>query len=197
MVAITLNTVHQTARVREQAQDRSRLFSRNCSMPSSVTGCDEPQRRPGMRALSAAPRQVITIDERTMIAMQMTSPDVSWRQTPRDVRPPRASKTVNAPASCRQASPQPSRRNFSSHSIPASSMRLSRHFSSAATRKASGSPVTPRGGSVEFSCWRTPHCHLPGETAGRRDVQTSFPSERFELDLENNGQIRLSRTLDR
>src|SRR5258708_31478318 len=104
----------------------------------------------------------------------------------RDVRPQRPSKTVNAPAPCRPASPQPSLRNFS-HSIPALSARRSRHSSSAATRRASGWPVTSRDGSVDFSCLRTPHCCLPGETAGRQDAATIFLSERFELDLENKG----------
>ena len=63
--------------------------------------------------------------------------------------------------------PQPSPRHFNL-SIPPSSARRSRHFSSAATRKASGSPVTPRGRLAEFSCLRARHCRLQERTAGRR-----------------------------
>src|SRR3979490_625014 len=91
MVAITLNTVHQTARVREQLKTVHAFFremldafvSNRMRRAAAEAGWARPRGRRGMRALSAAPRQVITIDERTMIAMQMTSPDVSWRQTPR------------------------------------------------------------------------------------------------------------------
>src|SRR5258705_3962205 len=104
----------------------------------------------------------------------------------RDVRPQRPSKTVNAPAPCRPASPQPSLRNFS-HSIPASSARRSRHSSSAATRRASGWPVTSRERIGGLFLLKNSALSFARRNSWPAGCATILLSERFELDLENKG----------
>src|SRR3982074_946910 len=173
---------------RHGSENSSRPFTpffAKCSMPSSVTGCDEPQRRPGMRALSAAPRQVITIDERTMIAMQMTSPDVSWRQTPRrstaaseqdgersGILPPGEPATVTAQF-------QPLDPGIVNEAIPAFFIgRNKEGFWVARDAKGkTGGLFLFRNSALSFAR------HNTQPTRGA----TLFPSHRFELDLDNNG----------
>jgi hypothetical protein len=138
-----------------------------------------------MRALSAAPRQVITIDERTMIAMQMTSPDVSWRQTPRrstaaseqdgersGILPPGEPATVTAQF-------QPLDPGIVNEAIPAFFIGRNKEGFWVA-RDAKGRI----GGIFLLENSALSFARRNSWPAG---CATIFPSERFELDLENNG----------
>ena len=138
-----------------------------------------------MRALSAAPRQVITIDERTMIAMQMTSPDVSWRQTPRrstaaseqdgersGILPPGEPATVTAQF-------QPLDPGIVNDAIPAFFIGRNKEGFWVA-RDAKGRI----GGIFLLENSALSFARRNSWPAG---CATIFPSERFELDLENNG----------
>ncbi len=180
---------HQKARS-EQLEPFSAL-SAKCSTPLSATGCDGPQRKPARS--SGRPGHANAIDQRAMIAVQLTSPDLSRRQEPR--RSTAAIEQDERSGILPVENPPRSPRNFGL-SIPGSSTRRSPHFSSAATRKASGLPVTSTGGSAEFSCLRTPHCRLQEGTADRRDAQPYF-RPRGSNSTSKTTAIRLSRTSDR
>ena len=102
--------------------------------------------------------------ERTMIAARPTNPDC-LQHAPRLPADPERTQTGAPPAE------DPAKRIPPFRPLtPVSSARPSRHFSSAATRMASGSPVTPTARSAGFSCSRAPPCPLPGGRAGQEDV---------------------------
>ena len=96
----------------------------------------------------------------------------------RDVRPLPSSKTVNAPASCRPANPRPSPRNFR-HSIPAFFIGRNKEGFWVA-RDAKGQI----GGIILLENSALSFARRNSWPAG---CATIFPSERFELDLENKG----------
>jgi hypothetical protein len=89
--------------------------------------------------------------------------------------------------------PQPSPRHFNL-SIPPSSARRSRHFSSAATRKASGSPVTPRGSGIFLL--ESSALSFARENSRPADAQPYF-RPRGSNSTWKTKAIRLSRSLDR
>jgi hypothetical protein len=146
-----------------------------------------PSGRGGRRAcaLPAAARHVITIDERTMIAMQMTSPDVSRRQTPgrptaaiqqdrerSGILPPGQPATVAAQF-------QPLDPGVVSEAIPAFFIgRNKEGFWIARDAKGLiGGIFLLENSALSFAKRHS----QPGGCA------TIFPCHRFELDLENNG----------
>ena len=146
-----------------------------------------PSSRGGRRAcaLPAAARHVITIDEPTVIAMQMTSPDVSRRQTPgrstaaiqqdgerSGILPPGEPATVAAQF-------QPLDPGVVSEAIPAFFIgRNKEGFWIARDAKGRiGGIFLLENSALSFAKRHS----QPGGCA------TIFPSHRFELDLENNG----------
>ena len=117
------------------------------------------------------------------------------------VRPPRSRGKVSVPALCRPSSPQPSARNFN-RSIPTSSTRRSRHFSSAATRKVFWIARDVKGRFGGIFLFRYSALAFARRKSRPAGCATIYPSKRFELDLENRGNplvrhlrpvIRLSR----
>ena len=173
MAAITFNAAHQREHVREQ------LTTVLAALPQMLdTFVSNRMRHAAAEAEHVRPRQIpariIFHRKPQLIAMQLTCPDLLRRKMPARSAP-RSIGRADVPASCRPIRPQPSPRNFGL-SIPASSTRRSRHFSSAATWKASGLPATPRDGSAEFSCSRTRQFRLRERIARRQAVrQYSHP----------------------
>ena len=75
-------------------------------------------------------------------------------------------------------------------------VRRFRRSSSAATRRASGLPVTPRGGSAEFSCSRTPQRRLQKRIASLEEARPYSPLTGSNS-IWKTTAIRLPCSLDR
>jgi len=120
MAAITLIPYIRRARPRTAQEPFSPLSSK-CFDAFVSTRMRQAAAEASMRA-PAAPGHVITIDKRTMIAMQMTSPDASRRRTPR-----RSTAATSKTVTLRHLAGRRARNRHCaifSHSIPALSARL-------------------------------------------------------------------------
>jgi hypothetical protein len=158
MAAIVFNTTHPKAQVREQLKT---ALAALCEMLDAFVSNR-------MRRAAAEAEQVRTWRMPETQPMRQT-----LCRTRQYLRRLRASRKVDAPACCRPVRPQPQPRNFG-RSIPASSARRFRRSSSAATKKASGLPATPAGGSAEFSCSKAPQCLLRERIAARAGASPFF-----------------------
>jgi len=148
----------------------SRLFSSlfaKCSMPLSVTGCDGLQRRPGTFVRGSS-WHVIFVDRHPMITVQQTSLD------PMERMPTRSTAAIEGEAERSGTLPVEDPPTVTAQFRPLDAGIVSEaipHFLSAATRMASGLPVTLKGRSAESFCFRTQHCRLREGIARRRDAQ--------------------------
>jgi hypothetical protein len=132
-------------------------------MRSSATECAWLQRRLS-RSPAAAPRRVIAIEKSAMIAMQLTCPDPSQQQ---------------APGPSVTAEFQPLDPGIVNEAIPAFFIGRNKEGFWVA-RDVNGRI----GGIFLLETSALAFARRNSEPAG---CATIFPSERFELDLENNG----------
>jgi len=184
MAAITLSTVHQAARVGGQVKTVLAVFREmlDAFVSSRMRGAAAEAEY--ARSLKT-PRHVITIDERTMIAIQITGSDLSERQTPSrltvaveqdgersDTLPP------GEPASVHAQLP-PLDPDVVSDGIPAFFIGRNKEGFWVA-RDVKGQI----GGIFLLESSALSFARRNSWPAGCAII---FPSERFELDLENKG----------
>jgi hypothetical protein len=164
----------------------SRLFSSlfaKCSMPLSVTGCDGLQRRPGTFVRGSS-WHVIVVDKDPMITLQRTSPDPIGRMPTRSTaaieREAERSATLpveDPPTVTAQFRPLDA--GIVNEAIPAFFIgRNKEGFWIARDVKGRiGGIFLLESSALSFA-------RKNSRPAG---CATIFPSERLELDLENNG----------